>query len=180
MKNSERKLEMYSCLFSELISLCKNYLSEEDLAVIISKDVQPPLNILKQNSDIQFNCISLKDCSNENAFYLLHPEALDFLIVIDYMINEIENIEPVFKTVGVSIKSGGILAFTYERINSSNSKKVLNSLLSVKDDLKSIPINDGVLQKLLIDNNFYIQYEIEYLPDSLSDSELVLIIAQKK
>lgn len=108
--------------------------------------------------------------------FLHKIETLDFIISID-LFNRFENVKPIIEKIGALITSGGIFAFTYERIN----KEDFNDSSRPKSSaLKSFPIKDGVIQKLLVTSGFYIQHEIDYPTYRKEDNFIVLIIAQKK
>ena len=171
---------MYKCLISELIDLCNNYLSTEDMALLNSFYLEPPINILKDKNGIQYNqlnCTSYANLLNQNLCMFLHKiETLDFIISID-LFNRFENVKHIIEKVGALITSGGIFAFTYERIN----KEDFNDSSRPKSSaLKSFPIKGGVIQKLLVTSGFYIQHEIDYPTYRKEDNFIVLIIAQKK
>tara|TARA_B100000809_G_scaffold95005_1_gene93664 strand:+ start:23034 stop:23549 length:516 start_codon:yes stop_codon:yes gene_type:complete len=171
---------MYKLIFPELIRLLKHYLPKEDIDSISSINMELPITILKHKKSIQYNQlngISIDTILDDNPFIFLHKiETLDFLISID-LLNRLENINLVIEKIGFIIASQGIFSFIYKRKDNRNYNAFS---LQNTNSLKSCPIKDGVIQKHLINNNFYIQHEVEFPINQEKDCFMVLIIAQKK
>lgn len=179
-------------MFPILIKICQNYLSEEDLDSLM-KNTYPSSNIIfKINGnvpiikskyvcfDYDFTITSVIDgqkfpfpADNKNP-------SLDFLFAID-LLNKIKNLEPLIKDIGSLIKPQGLFAFTYHRVR---NKYLLgqkeNDLKSTKNQKILYSHYDGYVQKLLLNNHFYIQNEFEGPVDNQKNIEVVLIVAQKK
>lgn len=177
-------------MISVLIEICRNYLSEKDLAsltknTLISSDI-----IFKNNGEVHImeskyapvyqdflNKITIHELRLEK---ILKSQPLDFLFIFD-IFNKFKNLELLLDDIAPKIKSNGLFAITYD--------KVCNRYVSVKNEhyfesgknptVVSYSHFDGHVQKLLL-KNFYIQYEQEFLIDSHKNITVVLIVAQKK
>ena len=165
-------------IFSILINICKNYIPKEDLEFINYMNAIPPMYILKTKDGIQIN--QMNKISIENSSYLSilddMAQTLDYLFAIE-IVNDFENLPQVINRIGASIKPEGIFTFTYER--AGNRKSFVLSIPK-RDASLSPPIKDGVIQKLLIKNDFYIQHELDYQINAQEENYIVLIVAQKK
>lgn len=168
--------KIYQTIRQDLIRICPSYITEEDICFLASVNLSPPYNIYKQDEVILVNEMSRKN--TRDFKFQFDKGSLDFFISIEPL-NHLNDLEPMFRSFGTIIRSGGLLSFTYEHRRDKNfSSQLFN--LNKTDVPDSSILASGKAQKLLINNNFYIQHELEYQIDSFSEIELVLIIAQKK
>lgn len=179
-------------MFPILIKICQTYLSEEDLDLLMKNTMTSPNFIFKINGKIQImkfkyvpiDCDILKNTILHSQGLLLADynknQSLDFLFAID-LLNKIKNLDSFIEDIGSMIKSNGLFAFTYHRVrNRYLSGQKENDLESTKNQKILYSHYDGYVQKLLLNNHFYIQNEFEYPVDNQNNIEVVLIVAQKK
>lgn len=179
-------------MFPILIKTCQNYLSEEDLDSLM-KNTYPSSNIIfKINGNVpifnfKYVCVDYDFTKTSVIDSQKFPfpdnnknQSLTFLFATD-LLNKVKNLEPLIEDIGSMIKSHGLFAFTYYRVcNRYLTGQKENDLESTKYQKILYSQFDGYVQKLLLNNNFYIQNEFEFPVDNQKNIEVVLIIAQKK
>ena len=104
----------------------------------------------------------------------------DLVLAIN-ILQHFEDLSPIIQKVQRLLKPGGIFAFTYEKSLSLYHEE--NNMFfqeKVTNESTTYSHHDGYLQHLLMENNFFIQQEREYLILKKERLDYVIIIAQKK
>ncbi len=177
-------------MISVLIEISRNYLSEKDLAsltknTLISSDI-----IFKNNGEVHIleskytpvyqDLLNKKTIHEFRLQKILKSQPLDFLFIFD-LFSKFNNLELLLDNIAPKIKSNGLFAFTYDKVYTRYVSGKNEHYFERSKNLANVSYShfDGYVQKLLL-NNFYIQYEYEFLIDTHENIEVVLIVAQKK